>query len=71
MFEKYSNIQLHEKPRSGSRAVPCGQMDRQTQTDMMKLTLVFLNFANMPKKALRIGDLAITSLWIIDYNNER
>jgi hypothetical protein len=25
----------------------------------------------MPKKALRIGDLAITSLWIADYNNRR
>jgi hypothetical protein len=46
-------------------------MDRQTQTDMMKLTLAFLNFASMPEKALRIGDLAITSLWITDYNNGR
>jgi len=46
-------------------------MDRQTQTDMMKLTFAFLNFANMPKKALRIGDLAIMSLWITDYNNRR
>jgi len=57
MFEKYSNIQFHEKPCSGRRAVPCRQMDRQTQTDMMQLTLAFLSFANMPKKALRIGDL--------------
>jgi hypothetical protein len=71
MFEKYSNIQSHEKPRSGSWAVPYRQMDRQTQTDMMKLTFAFLNFANMSKKAPRIGNLAIMSLWIIDYNNRR
>jgi len=44
------------------------QTNGQTNTDMMKLTLAFLSFANMPKKALRIGDLAVTSLWIINYN---
>jgi hypothetical protein len=52
-------------------AVCSKQTDGQTNTDMTKLTLAFLNFANMPKKALRIGDLAITSLWIADYNNRR
>jgi hypothetical protein len=29
-FEKYSNIQIHENPSSGSRGVPYGRMDRQT-----------------------------------------
>ena len=30
IFEKYSNIQLHENPFTGSRVVTCGQTDRQT-----------------------------------------
>ena len=47
------------------------QTNGQTQIDMMTLTPAFLNFANMPKKELRIGDLDIMSLWIIDYNNRR
>jgi hypothetical protein len=29
-FEKYSNIKFHDNPSSGSRAVPYGQTDRQT-----------------------------------------
>jgi hypothetical protein len=70
MFEIHSNIQFHEKPRCGSQARSM-QIDGQTKTDMMKPTLAFLNSANMPKKALRIGDLAIMSLWIIDYNSGR
>ena len=42
---KYSNIKFHENPSSGSRAVPCGQMDVQ----MRKLTAAFRNFVNAPK----------------------
>jgi hypothetical protein len=30
IFEKSSNIQLHENPSFGSRIVPCGQIDGQT-----------------------------------------
>ena len=30
IFEKYSNIKFHENPSSGSRVVPCGQKDGQT-----------------------------------------
>jgi len=30
-FKKSSNIKFHENPSSGSRAVPCGQIDRQTR----------------------------------------
>ena len=30
IFEKYSNIKLHENPSSGIRGVPCGRTDRYT-----------------------------------------
>jgi hypothetical protein len=55
IFEKYTNIKLHETPSVGSRVVLCGwterQTDRQTerQTDMTKLMVAFQNFANAPK----------------------
>jgi hypothetical protein len=43
IFEKSSNIKIHENPASRSQVVPCGQ------TDMMKLTVAFRKFANVPK----------------------
>jgi hypothetical protein len=48
IFEKYSNIKFHENPSSGSQVVP----GRETggQRDMMKITVGFRNFANVPKK---------------------
>jgi hypothetical protein len=49
IFEKYSNIKFHENPSSGSRVVPCGQMDGG-RTDMTKLIVAIRNFANLPKK---------------------
>jgi hypothetical protein len=42
-FKKSSNIKFHENPSSGSRVVPAN-----LQTDMMKLTVAFRNFANAP-----------------------
>jgi hypothetical protein len=33
--EKYSNMKFHENPSSGSRVVPCGNTDGET--DMTKL----------------------------------
>ena len=39
--EKFSNIQFHENPSSGSRVVPCGR------TYMTKLTVTSIN---APKK---------------------
>jgi len=47
IFERYSNNKFHENPQSGSPVVPC----RRTygQTDMMKLIVVFHNFADAPK----------------------
>jgi hypothetical protein len=47
IFEKYSNIKFHENPSCGSRVIPCGRTDGQT--DMTKLMVVFRNFANSPK----------------------
>jgi hypothetical protein len=39
IFEKYTNAKFHENSSSGSRVVPCGQ--RNAQTDMMMLILNF------------------------------
>ena len=47
MFEKYSNMELHENPSSGNRAVPRAQTDRQT--GMTKLTVAFRSYAKWPE----------------------
>jgi len=44
IFEKIPQYQNSRDPNSGSRFVPCGWTDGQT--DMTKLTLAFRNFAN-------------------------
>jgi hypothetical protein len=46
IFEKYSNVKLHEISSSESRVIPCGR------TDMTKLIVAFRNFANAPVKCL-------------------
>ena len=48
IFEKCSNMKFHENPSSGNRVVPCGRSDGRT--DMTKLIVVFLSFANAPEK---------------------
>ena len=49
IFEKYSNVKFHENSSSGSRVVPYGQTDGQT--DMIEAnSRFFRNFANAPKK---------------------
>jgi hypothetical protein len=48
IFEKYSNINFHENPSSGSHAVPC------ELTDETKLLVAFRHFANMLKKKRRM-----------------
>jgi hypothetical protein len=42
--EKYSNIKFHENLSSGSRVVPCGWTDGQTDIYMTKLIIAFRNF---------------------------
>ena len=44
IFEKYSIINFHENPSSGSHAVPC------EQTDETQLLVALRYFANTPKK---------------------
>jgi hypothetical protein len=46
-FRKSSNINFYENPSSGSRVVPCGQTDRQT--DMTKLIVTSRNFSKAPR----------------------
>jgi hypothetical protein len=43
IFEKPSNIKFRENLSSGSRVVPCGQTDEQTDTT--KVIVGFRNFA--------------------------
>ena len=43
IFEKSSNIKIHETPSRGSRDIPCGW------TDMANLIVTFRYFANAPK----------------------
>jgi hypothetical protein len=44
IFEKTSNIKLHQNPSTGSRVVPCGR-----EKDMMIRAVDVGNFANAPK----------------------
>jgi len=54
-FRKILKYQISWKKSNESRIGPSGQTDRrtdglrQTDTDMMKLIVVFRNFANAPK----------------------
>jgi len=48
IFEKYSNIKFNETLPIGSRVVPCGRTERQT--DMTKLIVAYRNFADCPKE---------------------
>ena len=50
IFVKSSNIKFNQNPFIGSRDVPYGQADGQT--DMTKLIVAFRKFANAPKNGL-------------------
>ena len=54
VLKEVSNIKVHQNPFSGSRVIPCGQTNRQKdgRTDMTKLKVVVLNFANAPKNKI-------------------
>jgi len=47
IFERYSTINVHENLSSRIPVVPCRRTDGQT--DMMKLIVVFRNFAHASK----------------------
>ena len=47
IFEKYTNIKIHENPSNGSRVVPCGQTDRHDKADSR-----FSQFRHVPKMDL-------------------
>jgi len=48
IFKHFSNIKFHKNPSSGSRVIPCGRTDGQTDTT--KLIVAFRNFAKAPNK---------------------
>jgi hypothetical protein len=52
VFEKYSNVKFDDIAHSGSRIVPRGCKDTQTdgRTDMTKLIVALRNFANAPEE---------------------
>ena len=58
IFEKYSNIKFNENPPIGSRVVPRGRTDEQT--NMTKLIVPCLNLANAPKNGEHVSDLTET-----------
>jgi hypothetical protein len=43
-WKKRLNIKFHQNPFSGSRVVPCGQIDRQDEA-----VVAFRSFAKAPK----------------------
>jgi len=52
VFEKSSNIKFHENPFHGSRIVPCGRTDRQTDVTKLLVIVAFLDYANPPKNSI-------------------
>jgi hypothetical protein len=50
IFEKYSKIKFHENLSSGSRVVPDGQTDRQT--NMTKVMSLFKILRKRPKRSV-------------------
>jgi len=53
ILEKHSNVKCNKNQSSGSRAIPCGRTDRQTDT--AKLIVAFRNFAKTHRKRTRRG----------------
>jgi len=60
IFEKYSNIKFNENPSGGSRVVPCGLTDAQTDATM--LTFALGNFANAPQLVLYVCLFTVTPI---------
>jgi hypothetical protein len=61
VFEKYAKTKFRENPSSGSRVVPCGQTDGQT--DMTKLIAASRNIANALNNPLRFsGNIYVVPL---------
>jgi hypothetical protein len=58
IFEKYSNIILHDNPSSGCRLVPCRLTNGKTDT--RKILIAFHNFTNTFKTTI----LLLSILWI-------
>jgi hypothetical protein len=50
IFDKYSKTKFRKTPSNGSRVVPCGRTEGQT--DMTKSVVAFRRFAIVPNKRL-------------------
>jgi hypothetical protein len=53
-FQKYSNIEFHENPSSGSRVVPCGRTEGYA--DVTKLLFAFRSFMKAPKNEVLVSN---------------
>jgi hypothetical protein len=65
IFKKYSNMNFHENPSSGSRVFPCGRTDRQAGRHMTKLLIAFRIFAHMPQSILETAILQPLETYIL------
>ena len=64
-FLKYSNIKFHENPSSGSRGVPCRQINWRTDRND-EAVVAFRNFAFAPKKCSRYFLVKLCSIpWTV------
>jgi hypothetical protein len=52
IFEKYSNIKVHENSSSDSRVAPCGNIDGPMNRNITKLIVSVHNFAKAPKSVI-------------------
>jgi hypothetical protein len=68
IFKKYSNIEFHKNPFSGSPIVPYGRKDRHDEANSH-----FLNFPNAPKNCLMLNlvvNKVTTRLHAVKHNQE-
>jgi len=64
IFQKYSNIKLHENPSNGSRVVPRGRMDGCR--GMTTATVIFCNYAGAPKSCRLLQNVMIFMLFEVN-----
>jgi hypothetical protein len=61
--KKSSKTKFHQNPSSGSRVVPCGQMDRRTDGDVTKLIVAFRKSENANKKKRKFSLTGLRGLF--------
>jgi hypothetical protein len=62
-FERSSNIKFNENPSTENRVIPCGRANGQT--DMMKVIIAFLDFAEVSKYECCLIDIQAQCVQLI------